>query len=108
MDKEQSADVELNLAGQRLNVRNIRSLNTIMTAIILGLSLALFWLLYEIRLENRAMKNEFTAAIKDNAKSQREQTAAIREQTCLYKFPEGERRSNAEFCRSVSGVGPSR
>lgn len=106
-DREQSADVELNIAGQRLNVRNVKSLNTTLTAIILGLTCGVLWMLYEHRQENRSMSVEFTAAIRENAKSQREQTAAIREQTCLSKFPEHERRAHADFCRNVTGAGRS-
>lgn len=103
-DEQMNADVSLDVAGQKVNLRNIRSVNTIVTVLTLFVVLSIGFLMFEHRTDTKEMSSSFVSAIKEQTTAIREQTAAQREQTCLYKFAESERRANSEWCRQVSGA----
>lgn len=113
-EREPSADLSLKIAGQEANIRNIRSVNTIVTIVTMIVASATFGLVYIIREDtNRshaegnaqvaAVIKEQTSAIRESTVAQLVQAAATREQNCLLRFTEGERRQNAEWCKQVTG-----
>lgn len=98
------SDVQLEVAGQKLNVRNLKSLNTVATVLTLFGVLMLIYILWMHQQEAKEDSRAFVAAVKEQTTAMREGTAAQREQTCMLKFEISERKVNAEWCRQVSGA----
>lgn len=86
-----SEEIELQAGQNRLRVRgtDMVALGTLVMAI-----LAAFFL-YQHMAEAKEGTHELIAAMK-------EQTIAIRESTCLLRFPESERPRQADFCKQIS------
>lgn len=98
------ADVAVEIAGQKVNVRNVRSLNTAATLLTLALVLLLCYAFYQHMEDSRAAGKDFVHAVKEQTIAIREGTAAQREATCIQKFEERERARNADWCAQISGV----
>ena len=96
-EQQNGSDVALEVGGQKLNVRNIKSLNTIATVVTMFLTGLILYILFTHNQEAKQDNRELSVAM-------REQTAVTREQNCLIKFPENERRANSDFCKQVSGA----
>lgn len=98
------ADIAVEVAGQKVNLRNVKSLNTaatLLTLFIVGLLAYAFYLHSE---DAKASGKEFIGALKEQTVAIREGTAAQREATCMQKFEERDRARNADWCAQVSGV----
>ena len=92
------ADVELNLAGQKVNLRNVKSLNTILTLVAAIAACFGVYLLIQHQAEAKEAGQSFVGALKEQTKAIQEQTAVQREGNCLLVF------KDAEQCRRITGV----
>ena len=95
-DQTNGSDVALEIGGQKLNFRNVKSLNTIATVITLFGVCLLIWIAFTDR-------QEWKGTLKEIASAMQAQNAIGRESNCLNRFPESERRANSDFCKQVSG-----
>ena len=94
--EQNGADVAVKVAGQEINLRNVKSLNTLLTAsCAFGIGL-LLWIAFTDR-------NDVKYALREISTAMQAQNAIGRESNCLNKFPEQERKINADWCKQVSG-----
>lgn len=98
-EETDGADVDLSLAGQRLNIKNVKSLNTlatIATLILLSAGLAGGYLMLSAHAaETKDASKELVSALK-------EMTQAAREQNCLISMPIEQRARDPELCRRLA------
>lgn len=102
-DQNNGSDVALELGGQKLNVRNIKSLNTIATVVTMFLAGLTLYILFTHQQDTKAGAQDFVKAVREQTVAIKEGISAQREQTCILKFEGPERKANAEFCKQVSG-----
>lgn len=100
---QNGSDLSLEVGGQKLNVRNVKSLNTLLTALTAGVVLFVAYQGYTHQEDSKSARNEFISALKEQTTVMREQTSAQREQNCLLKFDQSERKNVADWCKQVSG-----
>lgn len=93
VEEHNGADVEVEVAGQKLNVKNIKSLNTFATVATLILVCVLGYAFYVHAGETKDQSKELVNALK-------EMTQAAREQNCLISLPMDRR--DPELCRRIS------
>ena len=94
-EKNNGADVELNVAGQKMNFRNIKSLNTLATIATLVIVCVLGYAIYMHASDTRDASKELVSALK-------EMTQVAREQNCLISMTIEERRRDPERCRRIA------
>lgn len=102
--QQETADLNLKVAGQEVNIRNIKSVNTILTTGAFIAACFGVYLLMQHQVEAKQGANAFMEALKEHTSAIRAQTAASREQTCIMRFDQKERQQNAEFCKSIAGA----
>lgn len=97
MSEEQGngADVDLSIAGQRINLKNVKSLNTLATVATLILVCVLGYAVYAHAGETRDASKDLVGALK-------EMTQAAREQNCLISMPIEQRARDPEICRRLA------
>lgn len=97
MTEEQTngADVDLSIAGQRINLKNVKSLNTLATVATLILVCVLGYAFYAHAGETRDASKDLVGALK-------EMTQAAREQNCLISMPIEQRARDPEICRRLA------
>lgn len=97
VEEETGADVAVELAGQKVNIKNVKSLNTLATVATLIIICAGFGMGYVIftahAAETRDSSKELVTAL-------REMTQAAREQNCLISMPQDRR--DADLCRRIA------
>lgn len=104
-DRDATADVALKVAGQEVNVRNIKSVNTIatvLTLIVVCTGGVLIW--KEINMHTtqaREDSKEFVAALREQTVVMKDQVQAQRESNCLQSYL-GPADSKANFCRGIA------
>lgn len=89
------ADVDLSIAGQSVKVRNVKSLNTVVTLLSFALLSVCAYFLWNHATDTKEAARELAA-------SMREMAQAAREQTCIMRFEQTERQRQAEFCKTIS------
>jgi hypothetical protein len=107
MSEEQEkngADVAVEGFGAKVNVKNVKSLNTGLTLISAAAGLFAVYLLMMHNVDAKEASRAFVTVLEEQTVALRDGTAATREQTCLLRFDQKDRQSNTEFCRTVSGV----
>ena len=94
MSEENGADVALKVAGQEMNIRNVKSLNTVATlACLLGVCILLVWF-FEHKVDAKAQsvseaverredRKEMVSALKEMAAQERERTIQQKITNCL-------------------------
>lgn len=87
------ADVAVEIAGQKVNLRNVKSLNTLATVATLIIVCVMGYVLYAHAGDTKDASKELTMALK-------EMTQAAREQNCLISMPQDRR--DPELCRRIS------
>lgn len=99
------ADVSAEIGGQKINVRNVKSLNTIATIITLVVvcsgGVLLYTLLEAHAVQTKETGNEFVRALREQTTVMKEQVQVQREGNCLQGY-QGPAASKAEFCRGIS------
>jgi len=104
--EKHGADIEAEIAGQRVNIKNVKSLNTLLTAgtfIICSIGFAVGYQLITAHAQDaRDNGKEFVQAIREQTQAVKEQTSAAREQTCILGFDQKDRPQQAQFCKSIS------
>lgn len=100
MSEEQpnGADVDLKLAGQEVKLRNVKSLNTILTLVAAVAASFGVYLLIQHQAEAKEAGQSFVGALKEQTKAIQEQTAVQREGNCLLVF------KDPEQCRRMTGA----
>lgn len=93
MAEENGADVEVEVAGQKVNLKNVKSLNTLATVATLIVVCLIAYALY-------AHAGETKDASKDLVQALKEMTQAAREQNCLISMPQDKR--DPDLCRRIS------
>lgn len=104
MEQQQGdgADVELELGGQKVNVRNVKSVNTILTFLStlgIGVLCYAFWTHLE---DSRSAGAAFVGAIKEQTSAIKDGTQAQREATCYQRYAGHSPQERAEFCKTVT------
>lgn len=94
-DEPSGADVALNIAGQQIAVKNVKSLNTIVSLIA---AIAACFGVYLVMAHAADTKD----AGKDLVMALKEMTQAAREQNCLMAFPVEKREANADLYKRLS------
>jgi hypothetical protein len=89
------SDIALEVAGQKINVKNVKSLNTILTLIAAGAACFAVYLLTQHQVEAKEGGKELAGALKEVAQ-------AAREQTCIMRFKQEDRQQNADFCKQIA------
>jgi type VI protein secretion system component VasK len=115
MSEEAGADVALKLAGQEINVRNVKSLNTVATLtslIILVLIAYGGWvhvveakdngkeIAKELKESNKQVADSLKESQRELGEVLKELARAAREQNCLLSLPQEKR--DPELCRRIS------
>lgn len=90
---ETGADVAIKVAGQEFNVKNVKSLNTLLT---LGTFVAVVMLGYAFWMHAADTKD----ASRELVQALKEGTQAAREQNCLISMPQ--ERRDPELCRRIA------
>jgi hypothetical protein len=95
MSDENGADVALELGGQKVNLRNVKSLNTLLT--LLGCVGVLFvgYLLWEHKIDDKEFKGHVLTAIK-------EQSQSNRVLACLMATRQEEREAKLAQCERIA------
>lgn len=93
MSEPNGADVEVEVAGQKVNLRNVKSLNTLATVLTLVIVCVLGYAFYVHAGETKDQSKDLVNALK-------EMTQAAREQNCLISMPIDRR--DPELCRRLS------
>ena len=89
------ADVNLELAGQKVNLRNVKSLNTLATVLTLLLVILIGYIGWQHTGDTKEASKELTVALK-------EMTQAARESNCLMAIPMEKREASTDLCRRIS------
>jgi len=100
---QNGSDLSLEVGGQKLNVKNVKSINTFLTAFAAAGVAFVAYQGFTHSEDSKSSRVEFIGVIKEQTLVMRDQTAAQREQNCLLKFDQAERKSNADWCKQVSG-----
>lgn len=71
---------------------------------LLGVSVGvlLLYMLFEHRMDAKAQGQDFHALIKEMVVAQRDMVSAQREQNCLLRFPQDQRDTRYEFCKTIA------
>lgn len=96
-DENNGADVAVEVAGQKINLRNVKSLNTLATVATLILVASAIGVGYVMAAGHVADTKE---ASKELVTALKEMTQAAREQNCLISLPQDRR--DPELCRRLS------
>lgn len=88
------ADIDLEVAGQKARIKNVKSLNTICTIAVLVVVSVLGYAFYVHAAETKDAGKELVQALK-------EVTQVVREANCLNSLP-AERRPDPDYCRRLS------
>lgn len=101
--KASGADIGVEIAGQKVNLRNVKSLNTMATLLTMVLSSVVLYALLQHQVDAREGSRAFVEAIKDNTRAQREAIAAQREANCIARLTPDQRKDSQqlEFCRQL-------
>ena len=87
------ADVQVEIAGQKVNLKNVRSLNTLATVLTLILVALIAFVVWTHSSETKEASKELVGALK-------EMTQAAREQNCLISMPMDRR--DPELCKRLA------
>lgn len=121
---ENGADVGVEAFGAKVNVRNVKSLNTMLTGLTTVIVLVLAYIVFahaadqktgtqaivqEIKESNisaaRIVKDSndnLIRALHEFSANSKEQTRVAREQNCLLLFDQSERQRQTENCKRIS------
>lgn len=94
------ADVNVEIAGQKVNLRNVKSLNTVLTFVAAIASSFGVYILIQHQADAKDTAQTFVQAVKEQTAVMREQTAVAREQNCLISVPQDRR--DPELCKRLS------
>lgn len=89
------ADVDVTVAGQSVKLKNIKSVNTIVTLLSFALLAVCAYFLWNHATDTKEAAKDLSVAMKEMAQ-------AAREQTCIMRFEQHERKNQADFCRQIS------
>lgn len=118
MSEENGADIEATIGGQQVKVRNVKSLNTVVTVATLIAVICGGFMLWQLQdahakgMEKRddaylAAMKENTLALKDVARAQRESSREqVKEQrimTCVIVAEQKDRRRLMDDCERIVG-----
>lgn len=112
-EETNGADVNLEIGGQKVNVRNVKSLNTLATvASLLGVILLCYVVwehkmdasAQEVKRESAAAQRDvlLTSAIKEMAAAQKEGVVAQRVMNCLLSTDQKDRRAQLDTCERIA------
>lgn len=94
------ADIDVKVAGQEVSVKNVKSLNTIVTLLTFVLVSVGAYVLYQHQQDGRDATRDFVTAIKEQTQAIRDGAKLQREQNCLMALPQDRR--DPELCRRLS------
>jgi len=108
IDETQSngADVAVEIAGQKVNLRNVKSLNTLATVATLFVTCFGVYILFTHQADAREGGKEVALVLKESNKELsevlKELARATREQNCLLSLPQEKRNENVELCKRIA------
>ena len=89
------ADVAVEIAGQKVNLKNVKSLNTLATILSLILVSLVAFVVWMHVGDTKDASKELIGALK-------EMTQAARESNCLMALPMDRRAENVDLCKRLS------
>ena len=95
---EEQQELELSAGDKKLRFRGSDWLSLLTVAI----GSLLLYILFEHRMDAKAMSNDFNAVVKEMVNAQKEMVSAQREQNCLIAFTQEVRERNTEFCKRMA------
>lgn len=95
MSEETGSDVALEVGGQKLNVTNVKSLNTMATIATLMICGFVLYFIWEHKIDDRQFKEQVVSAIKAQAESNRVLA-------CLMATPQNEREAKLAQCERIA------
>ena len=105
-EQQVGADVAVEIAGQKVNLRNVKSLNTLATMATLLLTCVVGWIIFTHSSEAKDGLKEIAAELKVSNKELsevlKEMARASRETNCLLAMPPEKRAENVELCKRIS------
>jgi len=116
-EQPNGADVAVEIAGQKINLRNIKSLNTLATVASLIVMILVSYMLFMHATEAKDNTKEIATILKESNKEVstvlresnkelgqilKELSQATREQNCLLSLPQEKRAENIELCKRIS------
>lgn len=101
MTQENGADIALEIAGQKVNVKNVKSLNTGATLFCAGMLILLCYVTWTHGEDSKVSNTLFVGAVREQTTAMREATTVQRENNCLQSY-QGPPQDKASFCRVVS------
>lgn len=102
VEQEVGTDIDVEVAGQKVNVKNIPSFQTLLAIFTLVIVSLIAYALWTHEQETKEAGQAFVSAIKDQTAAVREQTTVQREQNCLMRFDMKDRQTNADFCKAIA------
>lgn len=94
-EETNGADVDVSIAGQQVKLKNVKSLNTILTLVAAGAALFVVYLVIEHKADAKTQSDSQISVMKDMAQS-------IREGNCLNAHPEAVRETKVEQCKRLA------
>lgn len=107
MSEEQGngVDLDLNVGGQQIKMKNVKSFNTIVTVLTLMVVCTggvFIWTAIDAHsAQTKEASTAFVKALQEQTVVMREQVQVQREGNCLQTY-QGPVNSKAEFCRNIS------
>ena len=116
-EEPNGADVAVEIAGQKVNLRNVKSLNTLATVATLLVALLIGYVILthttdakdsgkEVAAELKATNKETAAVLRETSKEisagLKELAIAARESNCLLSMEQGKRAESADLCKRLS------
>ena len=114
---ENGADVAVEIAGQKVNLRNVKSLNTLATIATLIIVFLIGYIIFTHTLDAKESGKEIAAELKATNKDTaivlretskeistglKELAIAARESNCLLAMEQGKRAEAADLCKRIS------
>lgn len=110
-EESNGADISAEIAGQKVDVKNIKSLNTVVTLFTFVGVCILVYAFYLHRGDGlqaatsaKEDRQAFVKAVQEQTQAIREGNAELRLQNCLSKFPENQRAAQDAWCKQISGA----
>lgn len=94
---------ELSISRDGISLKSV-TINTLFTLAAAIGAWGAAYLVWEHKTETAQASAAFIKALGEQTQATRDQAAAMREQTCILKFDQKDRGTNAQWCQDISGT----
>ena len=106
MSEDNGADIAVRVAGQEVNLRNVKSLNTmatVATLIIVICGFTIGWFLLDAHAKGGEKKDvDLSSVLREMVQVNREIAQGQREMNCLISLPTERRESQSDICKRIA------